>query len=66
MGWKMKTDKWAVFLVFSKPRRDIQYCPPCVLSGNGTVDRATETMKSLTMLFMKNGSNLVGKPSVEK
>ena len=36
----------------------IQYCPPRMHTGNGTVERAIQTIKNLLLAKMENGNNL--------
>ena len=37
---------------------EVQYCPPRMHTGNGTVERAIQTMKNLILANMENGNNL--------
>ena len=44
---------------FCKVRNiEIQYCPPRMHTGNGTVERAKQTMKNLVLANMEDGNNL--------
>ena len=61
---KNKSDKGGAFISteyknFWKSRNtEIQYCPPRMHTGNGTVERAIQTMKNLILANMEDGNNL--------
>ena len=61
---KIKSDKGGAFISteyknFCKSRNiEIQYCPPRMHTGNGTVERAIQTMKNLKLANMEDGNNL--------
>ena len=61
---KIKSDKVGAFISteyknFCKSRNiEIQYCPPRMHTGNGTVERAIQTMKNLILANMEDGNNL--------
>ena len=61
---KIKSDKGGAIISteyknFCKSRNiEIQYCPPRMHTGNGTVERAIQTMKNLILANMEDGNNL--------
>ena len=61
---KIKSDKVGAFISteyknFCESRNiEIQYCPPRMHTGNGTVERAIQTMKNLILANMEDGNNL--------
>ena len=60
----IKSDEGGAFILteyknFCKSRNiEIQYCPPRMHTGNGTVERAIQTMKNLILANMEDGNNL--------
>ena len=61
---KSKSDKAGAFSSteykeFCESRNiEVQYCPPQMHTGNGTVERAIQTMKNLILANMEDGNNL--------
>ena len=61
---KNKSDKGGAFTSteykeFCKARNiEIQHCPPRMHTGNGTVERAIQTMKNRVLANMEDGNNL--------
>ena len=61
---EIKSDKGEAFnsieyKEFCKSRNiEVQYCPPRMHTGNGTVERAIQTMKNLILANMEDGNNL--------
>ena len=61
---KTKSDKGGAFIStenndFCKSRNiEIQYCPPRMHTGNGTVERAIQTKKNLILADIEDGNNL--------
>ena len=61
---KIKSDKGGAFISteyknFCKSRNiELQYCPPRIHTGNGTVERAKQTMKNLILANIQDGNNL--------
>ena len=62
---KIKSDTGGAFTSteykeFCKARNiEIQYCPPRMHTGNGTVERAIQTMKNLVLANMEDGNSLI-------
>ena len=63
---KIKSDKGGAFISkeyreFCKSRNiEIEYCTPRIHTGNGTVERAIQTLKNLVIANMEDGENLTG------
>ena len=61
---KIKSDKGGAFISkeyreFYKSRNiEIEYCTPRIHTGNGTVERAIQTLKNLVIANMEDGENL--------
>ena len=61
---KIKSDKGGIFISkeyreFCKNRNiEIEFCTPRIHTGNGTVERAIQTLKNLVIANMKDGENL--------
>ena len=61
---KIKSDKGGAFIpteykdICKSQNKEIQYCPPRTHTGNGTVERAIQTMKNLILANMEDDNNL--------
>ena len=54
-----KPSETSEYKKFCKSRNiKINYCPPQMHTGNGTVERAIQTMKNLILASMEHGNNL--------